>query len=170
MHPEALDYTRQALRTIGGVAGKRVLEIGSLNVNGGARELCDDAAAYVGVDLVAGDGVDVVGDVRDFDPAVPFHVVICNEVLEHDPAPGEIIAAAARCLVAGGYLVLTCASDGRRPHSAYGAHSPLDGEYYGNVSPDELRAHLDGWEVLDLDYLPFPGDVRALARWNGGVS
>lgn len=167
MHTEALDYTRQALRALGGAAGRNVLEVGSLNINGGARELCPDAARYFGVDKVAGPGVDLVADARELGPDEPFDLVICNEVLEHDAAPGEVIAAIARCLKPGGHLILTCASDGRKPHSAYGAEHPLDGEYYGNVSPGALAGYLSGWEVLDLDYLYPPGDARVVARWPG---
>lgn len=169
MHAEALNYTEQALRAIGGQRGKYVLEIGSLNVNGGARSLCPDAAVYWGIDKMAGRGVDQVIDARAYIAPARFDVVICNEVLEHDPAPGEIIAAAARALQIGGYLILTCASDGRKPHSAYGDEHPRPGEYYGNVSPDQLTALLEGWEIHDLDYISPPGDVRVLARWEGST-
>lgn len=167
MHAEALDYTRQALARIGGARGRYVLEVGSLNINGGARELAAGALLYWGIDLVPGRGVDEVVDVRAYAPTLAYDLVICNEVLEHDPAPGEVIAAVARCLAPGGHLIVTCASDNRKPHSATGAEHPLPGEYYGNVSPDELRAALAGWEIIDVSYLYPPGDARALARWPG---
>lgn len=167
MHSEALDYTQQALRTIGGSQGKYILEIGSLNINGGARALCLDAAVYWGIDKIDGPGVDQVIDARDYSTPAQFDIVICNEVLEHDPKPGEVIAAAGRALRHGGHLILTCASDGRKPHSATGAEHPLPGEYYGNVSPADLAGYLLGWDVLDLDYLYPPGDVRVLARRRG---
>lgn len=166
MHAEALDYTRRALARIG-VAGKHVLEIGSLNINGGARELCAGAASYLGVDKVGGAGVDVVADIRELTVAQRFDLAICNEVLEHDPDPASLLAAIACHLAPGGYLVLTCASDGRKPHSATGAEHPLDGEYYGNVSPSDLAAYVSEWEIIDLDYLYPPGDARVIARWPG---
>jgi SAM-dependent methyltransferase len=169
MHRQVMDYLRAALTVVGGTAGKSVLEIGSLNVNGGARELCGDALYYAGIDKVAGPGVDYVMDARDwdfdrFDPSFDF--VISTEVLEHDPEPQAIINCAARCLKPGGYLILTCASTGRKPHSAYGAEHPEPGEYYGNVSPEALRAmlHSARWELIDLDYIENPGDVRCVAR------
>ena len=168
MHTEALDYTRDAIARIGGVMGRSVLEIGSLNINGGARELCAGAGLYWGIDKVGGRGVDEVRDVRDYAPPIRFDLIICNEVLEHAPAPAEILAACARLLNRNGHLILTCASDGRKPHSATGAEHPLPGEYYGNVSPEALRAALGkGWAVVDLDYLYPPGDARLIARWEG---
>jgi SAM-dependent methyltransferase len=166
MHSQVMDYLRAALTVVGGTAGKSVLEIGSLNVNGGARELCGDAAGYFGIDKVAGPGVDDVADARDYDLGRSLDLVISTEVLEHDPEPHKIIDCAARCLKPGGYLILTCASTGRKPHSAYGAEHPEPDEYYGNVSPAALRAmlHSAKWELIDLDYIENPGDVRCIAR------
>lgn len=167
MHVEAWMYTVAMLARIGGAAGRRVLEIGSVNINGSARDLCGDAAAYVGIDREAGPGVDVVIDAANYDGAAAFDLVICNEVLEHAPDPGAVIACAARALAVGGHLILTAAGDGRKPHGARGAEHPDPGEHYRNIGTDELRALLDGWNVIDLSHIATPGDVRALARWKG---
>ena len=166
MHSQVMDYLKSALAVVGGATGKSVLEIGSLNVNGGARDLCAGALGYLGIDKVAGLGVDDVADAREYDLGRALDLVICTEVLEHDPEPAAILDCAARCLKPGGYLILTCASTGRKPHSAYGAEHPEPGEYYGNVSPEALRAMLDAveWELIDLDYIANPGDVRCIAR------
>jgi SAM-dependent methyltransferase len=165
MHRQVMDYLKAALTVVGGVKDKRVHEIGSLYVNGGARDLCGEAKLFWGFDKVAGPGVDQVEDARNV-VGNTWDLVICTEVLEHDPEPHEIIDCAARCLKAGGYLILTCASTGRKPHSAYGAEHPEPGEYYGNVSPEALRAmlHSAKWELIDLDYIENPGDVRCIAR------
>ena len=166
MHSQAMDYLRQALAIVGGTKGKRVLEIGSLNVNGGARDLCGDALSYTGIDKVAGPGVDVVTDIRDYDLTPRYDLVICTEVLEHDRDPTAILWCAARCLKPDGYLILTCASKGRKPHSAYGAEHPEPGEYYENVSHAALQDMLttEDWEIIDLSYIANPGDVRCVAR------
>lgn len=164
MHTEALEYTRQALARIGGAAGLDVLEIGSVNINGSARDLCGGARWYLGIDPEAGPGVDLVTDAAGYDGACAFDLVICNEVLEHTPDPASVIACAARALRPGGHLILTCASTGRKPHGARGGEHPPTGEHYRNIPLDELRALLDGWALLDLSYIATPGDARALAR------
>lgn len=164
MHAEAHQYVAQALARIGGARGRGVLEIGSVNINGGVREFCPDCARYVGIDPVAGPDVDIVARAEDYDGAGAFDLVLCTEVLEHTPDPAAVIACAHRALAPGGHLILTCASTGRKPHGARGSEHPAPGEYYANVAPDELRAMLAGWEVLDLEYLPSPGDVRVIAR------
>lgn len=165
MHSEAMDYLKAALAIVGGSKGKRILEIGSLNVNGGARDLCGDALTFWGVDKVAGPGVDQVNDARDI-VGQSWDLIISTEVLEHDPEPVAILDCAARCLKPGGYLILTCASTGRKPHSAYGAEHPEPGEYYGNLSPEALHDMLSNerWELIDLSYIANPGDVRCVAR------
>ena len=57
-----------------------VLEIGSYDVNGSIRSLFD-TEHYVGVDLVAGPGVDVVADGQSVDyPDATFDVVLSCEV------------------------------------------------------------------------------------------
>jgi SAM-dependent methyltransferase len=166
MHSQVMDYLRQALAIVGGATGKRILEIGSLNVNGGARDLCAGATVFMGIDKAEGPGVDYAIDARYYKSPPSYDLVICTEVLEHDPEPAAILDCAARCLKTGGYLILTCASTGRKPHSAYGAEHPEPREYYGNVSPEALRDMLstDQWELIDLDYIANPGDVRAIAR------
>lgn len=164
MHHEAYTYTHEALIKVGGAMARRVLEIGSVNINGSARDLCVGAAAYVGIDKEAGPGVDVVTDARDYVADELFDLVICNEVLEHDPRPGEIVQTAWRALRPGGILILTCAGTNRKPHGARGTEHPLPGEYYRNVSGDELRALLDGWIIHDLSELYPPGDTRCIAE------
>ena len=64
--------------------GKRVLEVGSRNINGSVRNFffeCD----YVGLDYHRGRGVDVTGLAHEYDTRDPFDVVISCEAFEHDP-------------------------------------------------------------------------------------
>jgi len=70
------------------IAGKRVIELGACEVNGSLRPLIESygPAEYVGVDIVAGPGVDVVCPaekvLEKFGPA-SFDIVITTEMLEH---------------------------------------------------------------------------------------
>jgi len=70
------------------IKNKRVLEVGSYNVNGSCKEsvMKLEPSEYIGVDIRMGPNVDVLCDianlVRKFGEN-SFDVVICTEVLEH---------------------------------------------------------------------------------------
>jgi hypothetical protein len=161
MHAEVLQWVSQA---VAGNRFERVIELGALNVNGGVRYLFPHAEV-VGVDVVPGDGVDVVCDAADYLPEVPADCVVSTEMLEHTARAREVILAAFDMLVPGGLLVVTAAAPGRNPHSAYGASAPLDGEFYRNVSAGELALWLEeaGFERCVVDERPRPSDVRCVA-------
>ena len=87
--------------------GRRVVEIGAYNVNGGVRDLFE--SPWWGMDLRSGPGVDFVGDaelgiVPPFDP----EVVLCLEVLEHSFHPWRILDNVGYILGEGGYFLLSC--------------------------------------------------------------
>lgn len=92
-----------------------VLEVGSLNVNGGVRDLF--AGSFVGVDFRDGPGVDAVmdGHALDFEDA-SFDVVVSTEMLEHDSAFWLSLAEAGRVLRPGGHLLLTTRGNGFAEH------------------------------------------------------
>lgn len=98
------------------VAGRGVLEIGSRDVNGSVRTLIEPyAGSYVGVDVVAGPGVDrVVPAERLVDEFGPegFDIVVSTEMLEHVKDWRSAVSNMKRVLVPGGRLVLTTRSDG----------------------------------------------------------
>jgi len=67
---------------------QRVLEIGSLNVNGSAREVLRQyAGEYLGIDRQAGAGVDWVGEIRQLaaESTEWADAIIATEAFEHDP-------------------------------------------------------------------------------------
>lgn len=163
MHAEALGFVGRALARDGrGVRGLRVLEVGSLNVNGTPRGLCDGAACYVGIDRVAGRGVDLVCDAADYDGGEEYDLVISCEVLEHAPDPAAVVACARRALRQGGRLILTAAAPERAPHGCDGwAVQP--GEHYRGVAPGELSRLLGDWHELHVEHHPRRGDVYATA-------
>jgi len=160
MHAEALDFVSRSLA--GGVRGLRVLEIGSLNVNGTPRGLCDGCAEYVGIDRVAGPGVDLVCDAADYDGGRGFDVVLCCEVLEHAPMPELVIACAWRALRPWGRLVLTAAGPKRAPHGCDGGPLAPD-EHYRGIEVAELSRMLQDWQVVETEDHPERGDVYARA-------
>ena len=156
MHIEAYAYAARML------AGRRfgdVVEVGSRDINGSVRPLVD-CGTYTGIDLAAGAGVDVVGDA--FDMAHPCDLVICCEVLEHEPRPAELVAHMASWLRPGGAMLLTMAGPGRGAHSAHDGGLLQPGEHYGNIDPADLSAWLAG-AGLEADVEQDGFDVRAWA-------
>lgn len=163
MHIEAYAWVAQSLQMMPTPA--TVLELGSLDINGSPRPLLP-SSRYVGLDVVHGPSVDVVADAAHFKPLVPFDLVLCCEVLEHAAAAADIVANAVRCASPGGHVIITCASDGRRPHSAVDGGPLRDGEHYANVTPAQLQEWLvgAGATVLQIEARPDRGDVYAFAR------
>jgi SAM-dependent methyltransferase len=139
----------------------RVVEIGSRNVNGSVRYLFP-GACYVGVDAMAGPGVDVVADGATFAAREPFDVVLCTETLEHAADP----AAMCRNLVAlcrpGGAILVTAATPDRPPHSGIDGERLRDGEPYRGVTPADLAGWLGDCAAVATDART-PGDVYCLA-------
>jgi SAM-dependent methyltransferase len=134
--------------------GGRVLEIGSLDINGSIRPLFD-AEEYIGVDVGEGPGVDHEreGQLVDF-PSGSFDVTISCECMEHNPFWVETVSNMMRMTRPGGLTVVTCASTGREEHGTprSGARaSPLTvgkgWDYYHNVSRREFvrSFRLDRW-------------------------
>lgn len=162
MHDTALDFVRRALERTG--PRRRVVEFGGRDVNGSARALFGDAA-YVTLDLLAGPGVDLVGDAAEFQPDAPFDTVLCTSVLEHTPRAAEVVASAFRALEPGGALILTTVTDPFPPHSGIdGSMPPPPGEYYRNPTRLELVAWLEPFGELWLEHTHANGDIFALAR------
>ena len=63
MHPSAISNCRNFIGTYAGafpLPGARVIDIGSQDVNGSLRDCCPNDFEYVGVDFVAGKGVDLI--------------------------------------------------------------------------------------------------------------
>lgn len=112
MHPTGLELMRTILRRLPDDARRgRVLEVGSLNVNGSYRALFEPDADYTGVDLESGPGVDVVGNIVKLvtvtrDRFADFDLVISGQALEHDPAPHLTVTSMVLACVGGGHVCL----------------------------------------------------------------
>lgn len=160
MHPGAYDWLAGH---IGDTAKLHILEIGSRDVNGSPRTLCDGATEYIGIDQRPGRGVDEVVDAAKYDGKGAFDLVISSEALEHAPNPQEIIACAHRALKTGGRLLITAAAPERAPHSCDGSPVVPDDEHYANIEPTDLQVWLADWSDVTVEHVRERGDVYASA-------
>lgn len=165
MHESAYSFVE---RTLADLPPRRsVVEIGSRWVNGGITGLLN-GAAYTGLDLYPGEGVDVVADALTWAPPAPVDTVICCEVLEHAAEPAALCRAAYDWLAPGGVLILTAASPERPPHSGIDGGSLREGESYRGVTEADLAAWLapfGGGFGIVRD--PHAGDIYAVAAKPG---
>lgn len=94
----------------------RTLEVGSLDENGGIRDLFN--GDYIGVDMRKGPGVDLVAYAHDlpFDDG-EFEIVVSTEMLEHDAQFWLSLPEMGRVLRRGGLLLLTMRGNGFPEHA-----------------------------------------------------
>lgn len=134
--------------------GTKVLEIGSLDINGAVRSLFD-TTDYTGVDVAPGPGVDEVCQGQLVSHATgTFDTVISCECMEHNPFWVETVSNMFRMTKPGGLTIVSCATTGRAEHGTSrtsGSDSPLSigigWEYYRNISVAEFERtfRLDDW-------------------------
>ena len=161
LNPLRLDYIEQR---VGGLAGKRVLDVGC---GGGilAESMAGRGAEVLGIDLgeaplavarlhqlESGVTLDyqriAAEDLADREPA-GFEVVTCMEMLEHVPDPASTIRACARLLAPGGHLFFSTIN--RNPKSYLFAI--IGAEYVLRLLPKGTHdyrklirpSELDGW-------------------------
>ena len=185
INPLRLDYIE---RHAGGLAGKRVLDVGC---GGGilSEAMARRAADVTGLDLSdkalkvaqlhaleTGTAVKYrLQSVEDFaatDPG-PFDVITCMEMLEHVPDPAQTIAACARLVRPGGLVVFSTIN--RNPKSylfaVIGAEYVLrllprgTHEYARFIRPSELCRHarnvgLEAIDAIGMTYNPLSKRYR----------
>jgi SAM-dependent methyltransferase len=130
------------------VRGKRVLEVGSLDVNGSVRPGIQamGPADYVGIDIRTGPGVDVVCDAAEIDRRFgpdAFDVVVSTELLEHAREWKKIIHNFKHVLRPGGALVVTTRSYGvdfhRQPYDFWRYEKDDFELIFGDMDVEDLR-------------------------------
>lgn len=152
MHASVYDFVTRVLGR-DEVEGRRILEVGSLDVNGSVRPYVTSLrpAEYVGVDRRRGRRVDVVARAEQL-PGMygkeSFDVVICTETLEHMSDWRVSLWGMAAVLRIGGLLVLTTRSPGFPRHD-----HPAD---YWRFSVTNMHMLFHVW---DLGYIGTDSDA-----------
>lgn len=135
----------------------RVLEIGSLNINGTVRQFFN-VNEYIGVDVGNGPGVDVVMSGHEYDNSAQFDCTISCECFEHNPFWAKTFQNMVRLTRSGGLVVFTCATTGRPEHGTERTtpqDSPLTiakgWSYYKNLTEQDFRGSFN-FDNLFLSY------------------
>lgn len=148
---------------------KKVLEIGSLNINGTLRDFfssCD----YTGIDVGDGPGVDIVCPGQEYDaPDETFDVVCSCECFEHNPFWMETFLNMIRMCKSEGFVFFTCATEGRPEHGTTKTtpqDSPLTinigWDYYKNLKEQDFTSQInlnDYFSIYKWDVNPYSCDL-----------
>jgi beta-1,4-mannosyl-glycoprotein beta-1,4-N-acetylglucosaminyltransferase len=142
MHPESFRFVEMVKNEYPQFfSGKKVLEVGSLDINGSVRQFFSDCD-YEGIDLAEGKGVDRVEMAHGYSRPETFDVVISSEMLEHDKHWQKSLVQMYENLKAGGLFVLSCAGPNRPEHGTTRTDtysSPFTTDYYRNISQEDLQ-------------------------------
>lgn len=147
-HKQQLDFVEALKGTFpDSFKNQKVLEVGSLNINGTVRIFFEDCD-YLGIDVGPGPGVDLVCKGEDLDhPDNTYDTVVSTECFEHTPAWLEIFKNMTRMAKSGGLVFFTCASTSRPEHGTRRT-TPQDApllnwDYYRNITEEDFTSALD---------------------------
>jgi SAM-dependent methyltransferase len=135
------------------VERKRVLEVGSFDVNGSVRPIIQllGPDEYIGVDMEMGPGVDRIclaeNLIHEFGRE-RFDLVVATELLEHVRDWQTVISNIKKVCSPGGIVLATTRSYGYPYHAV-----PQD---YWRYEPDDMRKIFSDCEILALQEDPSP--------------
>ena len=134
------------------VAGRRVIEVGSYDLNGSLRPVVEQwgPAQYLGVDIQEGPGVDLVCPAEEVAERLGeggFDIVISTEMLEHVRDWRRVISNLKRLCKPEGILLVTTRSFG------FGYHAyPYD---FWRFEPEDMARIFADFQIeaLERDWL-----------------
>jgi hypothetical protein len=166
MNESILGFLKRDVRPHMAKIVNHVCEIGSLNVNGSAKQMLhrspEEGSTWIGIDRVEGRGVDVVADAKEWlaDKPEMFDIVVSCETYEHDPKWWLTNEVARNAVKRGGLYVVTV------PGFAFPFHD-FGGDYYRFTEMAFTSVMFEGFQVLHLrTATPRPGfpTVMGVAR------
>jgi SAM-dependent methyltransferase len=147
-HPEQRNFVKSIKdKFLDFFNNKKVIEIGSLNINGSIRSFFKDCE-YLGVDVGEGKNVDLVCEGQKLDHPNDFYDVSAScECFEHNPYWLETFINMHRMTKKNGLVFFTCATTGRKEHGTTKSNkdaSPLTTwEYYKNLTSSDFELSVD---------------------------
>lgn len=147
-------------------AGRNILDVGSMDINGNNRQFFDNIESYVGLDLGPGNNVDLVCPIHEFHPGKMYDVVISTECFEHDVHWKASIRRMYDLLCDGGMMILTIAGKHRPEHGTTATSpqdSPFTTEYYRNITFEDIVSLFqleDEFSICELSYDGISRDIR----------
>lgn len=134
--------------------GKKILEIGSFNINGSVRDFFTDCD-YLGLDVAPGKDVDEVCFGENYGaPANTFDTVISCEAMEHNFGWEKTWLNMLRLVKNDGLVIMTCATLGRKQHGTENFQpedSPLTfnlgQNHYKNLCENDFKnlVNIESW-------------------------
>jgi len=173
MHEEIMNFCKGVrLLSPAHFKNTKVLEIGSVIVNGSVRQLFENCE-YTGIDVAPGEGVDKVCVAHEFpEPDNSFDTIISTQALEHDMYYQHTLRKAVKLLKSGGLLIISCATGSSWEHGTP-QHGPDDSltatlqgawsTYYRNISSEDLCTALGDPDLIFEEW-----NVRTQTNSAGG--
>lgn len=145
MHPEINIFIEEVKKEFPEYfKAKKILEVGSQNINGSVRWHFKDCN-YLGIDLGEAPGVDKVENASEMTYFEEFDVVISSEMLEHCEDWKNALINMYQATKSNGIFILTCAGPARHEHGT-NSHTPQDSkftlEHYRNISENDFLSVL----------------------------
>lgn len=171
MHQQAREFCQQIAKETGDFAGI-ALDIGGRDINGNCHDEWPSMRQWTVIDkepfttgLFDTDKVRyVIADAASWEPDQQYDLILCTEVFEHTSEWTRIIDTANKALSTGGLFIITCAGIGRVPHSAIDGAELRHGEYYRNLSAEDLgdALYFRGFQGFPI-YNPASNDIYCRA-------
>jgi len=154
MHDQARHFMSWAKSVLGDYfRSKRVLDVGSGDINGNNRHLFD-GCLYEGNDVTVSKNATIVSKTKDLQiNDNTFHTIVSTECFEHDPTYVESLLKIYKMLKPGGLFCFTCASTYRPEHgtarttpgNSFGTIGDIDdmANYYKNLTEKDIHKVLN---------------------------